>query len=365
VLRYGNARELCLGLEVVTAAGEVWHGLSGLRKDNTGYDLRDLFIGSEGTLGIITAATLKLYRLPAAAHRAGRLRRLELRGAAGPGPASARCGADRLRGDGPFCAELVARHFPQLPRPLPQAPPGPCCWSMRPRIRSPRPRPLRALLESALEQAWSATPWWPRAWPRHRRCGMCANPSRWPRRGRPEHQARHLAAGVGHPGLRERTDAALQARLARRALVNFGHLGDGNLHYNVQAPEGVMPGALPGRARSRVNTHGLRRGGAAAARSRPSTASAPSSATNSPRASPGGAGADARHQAALDPQGAEPRPRAVPLNEAASRRRAYCTRPPLSAAGTGSARISMPSSRSASRSSALAWPRMPRWEVSP
>jgi FAD/FMN-containing dehydrogenase len=66
VLRYGNARDLCLGLEVVTAAGDIWHGLSGLRKDNTGYDLRDLYIGSEGTLGIITAATLKLYPLPAA-----------------------------------------------------------------------------------------------------------------------------------------------------------------------------------------------------------------------------------------------------------------------------------------------------------
>ena len=65
-MRYGNTRELCLGLEVVTAQGEVWDGLTGLRKDNTGYDLRDLFIGSEGTLGIITAATLKLYPLPAA-----------------------------------------------------------------------------------------------------------------------------------------------------------------------------------------------------------------------------------------------------------------------------------------------------------
>jgi FAD/FMN-containing dehydrogenase len=64
VLRYGNARELCLGLEVVTAAGEVWDGLKGLRKDNTGYDLRDLFIGSEGTLGIITAAALKLFPKP-------------------------------------------------------------------------------------------------------------------------------------------------------------------------------------------------------------------------------------------------------------------------------------------------------------
>src|SRR5574339_923901 len=66
VLRFGNARELCLGLEVVTAQGEVWDGLSGLRKDNTGYDLRDLFIGSEGTLGVITGATLKLFPAPAA-----------------------------------------------------------------------------------------------------------------------------------------------------------------------------------------------------------------------------------------------------------------------------------------------------------
>ena len=66
VLRWGNARDLCLGLEVVTAQGEIWPGLSGLRKDNTGYDLRDLYIGSEGTLGIITAAVMKLAPLPAA-----------------------------------------------------------------------------------------------------------------------------------------------------------------------------------------------------------------------------------------------------------------------------------------------------------
>jgi FAD/FMN-containing dehydrogenase len=66
VLRYGNTRALTLGVEVVTADGDIWHGLTGLQKDNTGYDLRDLFIGSEGTLGVITAATLKLYPLPAA-----------------------------------------------------------------------------------------------------------------------------------------------------------------------------------------------------------------------------------------------------------------------------------------------------------
>ena len=66
VLRYGNARDLALGLEVVTPEGDILNGLKGLRKDNTGYDLRNLYIGSEGTLGIITAATLKLYPQPAA-----------------------------------------------------------------------------------------------------------------------------------------------------------------------------------------------------------------------------------------------------------------------------------------------------------
>jgi len=65
VLRYGNARDLCIGLEAVLPDGEIWHGLSRLRKDNTGYDLRNLLVGSEGTLGIITAASLKLYSIPA------------------------------------------------------------------------------------------------------------------------------------------------------------------------------------------------------------------------------------------------------------------------------------------------------------
>jgi len=66
VLRYGNARDLCLGLEAVLPSGEIWHGLKRLRKDNTGYDLRDLLIGSEGTLGVITAASLRLFAQPAA-----------------------------------------------------------------------------------------------------------------------------------------------------------------------------------------------------------------------------------------------------------------------------------------------------------
>jgi FAD/FMN-containing dehydrogenase len=125
VLRYGNARELCLGLEVVTANGEVWDGLSGLRKDNTGYDLRDLFIGSEGTLGMITAATLKLYPQPrrcadsAGQHASGSSsarRLLSCTGAAG-------CRPDRIRGDEPLQrCELVRRHFPPCPSRWPPAP---------------------------------------------------------------------------------------------------------------------------------------------------------------------------------------------------------------------------------------------------
>ena len=91
VLRYGNTRELVLGLEVVLADGRVWNGLRGLRKDNTGYDLKQLFIGAEGTLGIVTAAVLKLFPAPRrAGHRAGRRRRRRRRGRPARPPASRR-----------------------------------------------------------------------------------------------------------------------------------------------------------------------------------------------------------------------------------------------------------------------------------
>src|SRR5487761_2050826 len=114
VLRYGNARDLLLGLEVVLPDGQIWDGLRGLRKDNTGYDLKQLFVGAEGTLGVITAAVLKLFPQPRA--RATALVALE-------SPAKAlhllshiqgACG-DRLTGFelmSAFCFALVAKHFP-------------------------------------------------------------------------------------------------------------------------------------------------------------------------------------------------------------------------------------------------------------
>ncbi|NBT92211.1 MAG: FAD-binding oxidoreductase [Betaproteobacteria bacterium] len=115
VVRYGNTRELCLGLEVVTAQGEVWSGLTGLRKDNTGYDLRHLFIGSEGTLGVITAATMKLYPLPqsqltALAAVPSLQAAVDLLGLAHRHLSAGLTGFEVM---GQFALRLVVKHFPQ------------------------------------------------------------------------------------------------------------------------------------------------------------------------------------------------------------------------------------------------------------
>ena len=120
VVRYGNARELCLGLEVVTAAGEIWNGLTGLRKDNTGYDLKNLYIGSEGTLGVITAATIKLYPMPAAKLTAWASvnsieKAVELLGLAHQTLGPALSGFEVM---GQFALSLVDKHFPNLKVPL-------------------------------------------------------------------------------------------------------------------------------------------------------------------------------------------------------------------------------------------------------
>src|SRR5256886_5495209 len=124
VLRYGNARELVLGLEVVLADGRIWDGLKGLRKDNTGYDVKQLFVGSEGTLGIITAAVLKLFPKPQTSATAfAALSDVEgaivllglLRQALG----------DRLTGFelvSRYCIELTRKEFPAFADPLPGYP---------------------------------------------------------------------------------------------------------------------------------------------------------------------------------------------------------------------------------------------------
>ena len=126
VLRYGNTRDLALGLEVVLADGRVWDGLRGLRKDNTGYDLKQLFIGAEGTLGIVTAAVLKLFPAPRTrvdgARRRRRRRRTRSRLLA-PHEAGARRPPHRLRADQRVLARACrASTIPALPDPLPGHP---------------------------------------------------------------------------------------------------------------------------------------------------------------------------------------------------------------------------------------------------
>lgn len=242
VLRYGNARDLCLGLEVVTAAGEVWNGLSGLRKDNTGYDLRDLFIGSEGTLGVITGATLKLYPRPAAKTTAlAALPSLE-NAVALLQLAQARLGAGLTGFEvmNEASLGLVRKHFPQLRQPLP-----PAAWTvLLEQSDTEGESHARALFESLLETALE-----------RELIGDAAVAESLEQSHAMWHLRESIPLAQAQEGLNIKhdislpvsrippfvasTDAALQAAFPGVRLIDFGHLGDGNLHYNVQAPEGT------------------------------------------------------------------------------------------------------------------------------
>jgi FAD/FMN-containing dehydrogenase len=220
----------------------VWDGLSGLRKDNTGYDLRDLFIGSEGTLGIITAATLKLNPKPAAITTAWVATQTLERCVALLGSARERLGAGLTGFEvmNRFSLDLVAQHFPALPRPLPSA-----VWSvLLEQSDSEGQDQARARFESLLESALQA--------------GiiddavlaesLLQSQGLWHLR-----ESIPLAQSQEGPNIKHdialpvsaiarfvaHTDAALQQAFPGIRMVDFGHLGDGNLHYNVQAPQGM------------------------------------------------------------------------------------------------------------------------------
>ena len=239
VLRYGNARDLCLGLEVVSAAGEVWNGLTGLRKDNTGYDLRHLFIGSEGTLGVITGATLRLYPQPAASSTA-----LAALGSLDAAIALLQLAHSRLGAGltgfevmGDYALELVRQHFPQLAQPLP-----PGAWTVLLEQSDSESAAhahalFEALLETALERglitdaAVAATIEQSKAmWHLRESIPMAQSLEG-------QNIKHDIALPISTIGaFVARTDAALLRGFPGVRLVNFGHLGDGNLHYNVQAP---------------------------------------------------------------------------------------------------------------------------------
>jgi FAD/FMN-containing dehydrogenase len=257
VLRYGNTRDLCLGLEVVTPQGDIWHGLSGLRKDNTGYDLRDLYVGSEGTLGIITAATLKLYPLPAAQLTAWAAVPTLDAAVALLGLAHQHLGAGLTGFEvmGQFALSLVDRHFAQQRVPLWRD--APFCVLLEnsdSESEAHARSQFECLLEAALEQGVVSDAVVAESLTQARALWHI-------RESIPLAQAEEglnikhdISVPVSRiPAFCAETDALLQREIPGVRLVNFGHLGDGNLHYNVQAPSGGDAAAFLRECEARVN----------------------------------------------------------------------------------------------------------------
>ncbi|MBU3725085.1 MAG: FAD-binding oxidoreductase [Burkholderiaceae bacterium] len=268
VLRYGNARDLCLGVEVVTPSGEIWNGLRALRKDNTGYDLRDLFIGSEGTLGLITAAVLKLYPRPKGVMTA-------LVKIAGPEDAFRLLQIAQSRCDAALTAfeymsaestQVVIDHFPEVARHGAQIIGGmttdasPAAASGKTSARSDcvlmeishaeSERAATALLESvigsALEEGVVLDAIVAQT--------LAQTKALW-------HLRETITLGAAEDGAQVKLDIALPisalvdfidqmntemlSAFPGVRLHNFGHFGDGNLHYNIGAPRYLAAGKSP------------------------------------------------------------------------------------------------------------------------
>ncbi|OZI71822.1 FAD-binding oxidoreductase [Bordetella genomosp. 12] len=262
VLRYGNARELALGLEVVTPQGEVWDGLRGLRKDNTGYDLRDLYIGSEGTLGIITAAVLKLFPLAAAQRTAlivvpGLPQALLLLQRARAGFGAALTAFEVMSA---HCLRDVMRAFPQ--QRLPFATLADDAWCALLELSDSEDEQhaqarLEAVLTAALEAgeaedvavsvsgAQSAAFW-------HLRESITLALAQAP--ACVKHDISLPASRI--PDFVIATDQALAAAFPGVAMRVFGHLGDGNLHYNLLPPPEASQTAIQRFVHDRVHQAG-------------------------------------------------------------------------------------------------------------
>ncbi|MGE6661272.1 FAD-binding oxidoreductase [Pseudomonas sp. NPDC077408] len=242
VLRYGNMRDLTLGLEVVLPDGQIWNGLRGLRKDNTGYDLKHLFIGSEGTLGIITAAVLKLYpavrsvttawvALPSA-HAAVQLIGI-IRGLCG----------DRLTGFELMSrqsVDFVLRHAGGCSDPFSETHP----WYVLIELSDTQPdAPLNELLELGIGEALER--------------GLVTDAvlasseaqvaALWAMREGISEAQNHEGPSLKHdisvpvsciPAFIQTTDRRLLDQFPGVRIVAYGHVGDGNLHYNVSKPVG-------------------------------------------------------------------------------------------------------------------------------
>jgi FAD/FMN-containing dehydrogenase len=242
-VRYGNARDLVLGLEVVLPDGSIWNGLRRLRKDNTGYCLRQLFVGSEGTLGIITAAVLKL--VPQPKEIAVALCGVETPEAAlslfvrfQAHDAASISAFELMSGLG---MSFVLKHIPGAVLPLESAAP----FYVLVELASPRPNAgLRGMLESVLEQALEDGI--------VQDAAIAASDAQraaiWKLREEHSEAQKREGASVKNdvsvpvskvPAFIRKATAACEALLPGVRVVPFGHMGDGNIHFNLEQPVGT------------------------------------------------------------------------------------------------------------------------------
>ena len=258
VLHYGNTRHLVLGLEVVTPAGEIWNGLRALKKDNTGYDLRDLYLGAEGTLGIITKAVLKLWPKP---------KDVATSWIAVPSPQAAvdlLSGAHAASEDNVTSCELMARqgvdfvlkHIPGAADPLAER----HDWyvllewsSTRARRDGANETGLREKMETYLGEAMEQGLVLDAAIAQNEAQGRAfwalrENHSEAQKREGPSIKHDISVAVSKIPSFMAEGLAAMKKALPNCRPVPFGHVGDGNLHFNCQSP--------PGWDKKRFNEHG-------------------------------------------------------------------------------------------------------------
>jgi FAD/FMN-containing dehydrogenase len=259
-VRYGNARDMVLGLEVVLPDGQVWNGLRRLRKDNTGYCLRQLFVGAEGTLGIITAAVLKLVPRPvetevALCAVASPEAALALFGRFHRNDAAAIQAFEYMNGMG---MSFVLRHIPGTSLPLSQ----PSAHYALVELATPRPDAgLRAALEQVLEAALEAG---------EVQDAVIAESAAqraaiW--KLREEHSEAQKVEGASVkndvsvpvsrvPELLRRASAACEALMPGIRVVAFGHMGDGNIHFNLEQPTDMEAASFLARDHEIMDTVG-------------------------------------------------------------------------------------------------------------
>ena len=237
MLAYGNTRDLCLGLEVVLADGRIWNGLKKLRKDNTGYDLKNLFIGAEGTLGIITAAVLKLYAKP---------RRNDTAFIAVPSPQAA---IDLLAlvkndsGNRVVAFELmpdIAMGFTVKHMGITNPITSPSPWFVLTELADAVPGSFETILERAMERGIVTDASIAQS--------EAQRQALWAIRELMPESQRHEGGSIKHdvsvpvshiPAFIDEATKAVNGFMTDARVMCFGHIGDGNMHFNVTQPAGM------------------------------------------------------------------------------------------------------------------------------